>query len=767
MEEDKRTDQRQNQGQKKPHQAKDSKRREPSSFAQDLRNKAKNRAIGMMNPMASFSTNKLRNQENANTTPSNGAPNNGLSNFFDRANKRRMNQQPNQKQVASDGSKENSTETTKEDGKSPSKSLGGALGDFAKRGLMGSVTDFARKSILSPDDDDAMGSSDENGVGQGFKSLFNGMQKIAGLMTGLMSLPAMLPLLLIGFVLALIFTITVNTTTVTTTVGTYAVDFLISEKWGETLTGIEVDESDLEPEQVSFVNRAISIATKYKDKNQTFDPHLISAVQFVINQYNEKFTYRKMTSGVMEELVELMFKDKVYDEATFRQNLIDSFFPKYADGVDEGLFSKMADLVFQYVKDYQELISDGKKQLASAGGSCTYVAPGVNIEGQQRNHPINATDIQVQLMESGTANGHDYGGTWGTKMAGEELVPFEKYVPGVANQEIGADSKDEAIKAQMVAARSYALARPVDMGGWRKLVQEGGQWILYAAGSTQDQVYCSMDKGCSSNKSTAASDACQWGMIYSGTTGHGTKCRDPLSEGHKLYALGEEMAGKVLVDKDGYIIYTNFAQGEQTTWLNSSGDYTQMLLSTYGSRGAVEVKQMACTASTAAGDYANWKQYDDKWGDIPLSPSSSTMRQIGCLVTSLSILVAKSGVATPGVDGTLDPGTFVKALSKVNSFTSGGALVSMEKATAVAPQFKYVGQQILSGSNDLKAKKIGEYLNQGYYIVAFVTNSETSSHFVALDSMGVGDVNIMDPGGEHTKLFETYNCSRIELFKKE
>ena len=77
MEEDKRTDQRQNQGQKKPHQAKDSKRREPSSFAQDLRNKAKNRAIGMMNPMASFSTNKLRNQENANTTPSNGAPNNG------------------------------------------------------------------------------------------------------------------------------------------------------------------------------------------------------------------------------------------------------------------------------------------------------------------------------------------------------------------------------------------------------------------------------------------------------------------------------------------------------------------------------------------------------------------------------------------------------------------------------------------------------------------------------------------------------------------
>ena len=71
------------------------------------------------------------------------------------------------------------------------------------------------------------------------------------------------------------------------------------------------------------------------------------------------------------------------------------------------------------------------------------------------------TDLKVRLMECGGSFGS---GNWNTPLAGEELVPFEQYVLGVAYQEIGPSAPDEAIKAQMVAARSFSLARPLVYG---------------------------------------------------------------------------------------------------------------------------------------------------------------------------------------------------------------------------------------------------------------------------------------------------------------
>ena len=34
-------------------------------------------------------------------------------------------------------------------------------------------------------------------------------------------------------------------------------------------------------------------------------------------------------------------------------------------------------------------------------------------------------------MQCGSGNGHNYGGTFGQPLEGEELVPFEKYILGV------------------------------------------------------------------------------------------------------------------------------------------------------------------------------------------------------------------------------------------------------------------------------------------------------------------------------------------------
>ncbi len=680
---------------------------------------------------------------------SNPQQDSGLGDFFSKVNQRKANQNKGRRN-AGDTPQEQETGTSQE---KPSLS--------PIKNMKNKATDSMKPSSLDEGNpDDSVGTKAVGNMGKG-------LAKVAGALTGIVALP-LAPILIVIILISGVIGIFFASSTTSNIIDGYSVDYLISEKWGETLVDFEVDDSMYEKDQINFVDRIIDIATEYQENGQEFNPHLISAVQYVIAQYNEKFTYNKMTDGVMRELVDLMFDaDGFYNEDEFKQNLIDVFLPNYAPDVSESNYESMVDEIFEYFENFKEFALDEEEMETVSGGDvCTYVAPGVNINGSRRQSSINATDIQVQLMQTGTADGHDYGGTFGEPMEGEELIPFEYYAAGCSYQEIGASSPSEAIKAQIVAARSYALVRPFDMGNWRKLEQKNGKWILYTAGSTTDQVYCSLEKGCSSSKTTDASDACQWGMVYSGTD-HGTQCQGPLDPGHKLYQIRSEMAGKVLVDQDGYIIYTGFGSDLQNSWkakASGGSDYTQILLSSYASKGAVEVKQMQC--SSAGGDYRSWKQYDEKWGSIPLSPSSTTMAESGCLVTSIASLIAKSGVAT-NVDGEFNPGTFVKALSKVNSFSSEGDLVSLAKPSQIAPDFQFEKEAKLTGKgNQSDVNKIKKFLDQGYYIVAQVSNDNTAQHFVAIDTVEGNSVKIMDPGFEEEELFPTYTSTRIILYKK-
>ena len=151
--------------------------------------------------------------------------------------------------------------------------------------------------------------------------------------------------------------------------------------------------------------------------------------------------------------------------------------------------------------------------------------------------------------------------------------------------------------------------------------------------------------------------------------------------------------------KQGYIIYTGFTSTEQNKFIklaNSGLDYKQILLQVYnqGSRnyGASSTKKMSCggasCVSAASGDYVNWKQYEGPWININLGNSGRTIKQIGCLVTSVSMQIARSGVQTN--ISNFNPGTFVEYLNSHGGFESGGLYV-WSAATSVAPSFKYVG----------------------------------------------------------------------------
>jgi len=48
------------------------------------------------------------------------------------------------------------------------------------------------------------------------------------------------------------------------------------------------------------------------------------------------------------------------------------------------------------------------------------------------------------------------------------------------------------------------------------------------------------------------------------------------------------------------------------------------------------------SASYAAEDYRAWTQDDERWGTIQMGTSGSTVKNSGCLVTSISKLIIQS-----------------------------------------------------------------------------------------------------------------------------
>ncbi len=85
----------------------------------------------------------------------------------------------------------------------------------------------------------------------------------------------------------------------------------------------------------------------------------------------------------------------------------------------------------------------------------------------------------------------------------EETVSLKDYVIGVVYREIGASIKDNAeyLKANIIAAKSFTVGR-------RTASQSGDKYYINMINSTNDQVYCSVTKGCmeaSSNKKPAPS----------------------------------------------------------------------------------------------------------------------------------------------------------------------------------------------------------------------------------------------------------------------
>lgn len=171
----------------------------------------------------------------------------------------------------------------------------------------------------------------------------------------------------------------------------------------------------------------------------------------------------------------------------------------------------------------------------------------------------------------------------------------------------------------------------------------------------------------------------------------------------------------------------------------------------------------AIYGSVDSGEYVTWRQMGQSWSNIKIGNTNSTLGQIGCLVTSISILIEKSGcnsTITP-----FNPGTFLEALNANNAFDSNGNL-QYAGVTRAVPNFKYAGNVNLRGkSRTEKLALITQYFNQGYYLTIEVKGATPGNqHWVAITGINGNNVVMVDPARDGTDLWSSYEWSKSSQF---
>lgn len=532
-----------------------------------------------------------------------------------------------------------------------------------------------------------------------------------------------------------------------------------------------------------FQERIKEVQDEYSEDGKSFEAKYIGAVYTILSNYGKGYTYKKMTKSKIREIADLMFDENgSFSEDTFKENLQNSYFPSKIPGKSEETYKRYVDDMFDILKYYDDNKNRNKtSSTGTTGDVCTYDIKGMNTEQYGtgiKNKNVNATDIKVRLMSAGGM----CDGTYGQPIEGEELVPLEKYILGVSYAENG-DAPEEAFKAQLVVARSFVLSVADASGnaGGKKLVEEDGQWILQITNCVTDQVYCDPDEGCSKNGPRDN----QYLVVHSGMKAS-TQYKPAMPENDQRRQWASEVAGKVALDSSGRLYLTNFKQSDQSAWntmANQGMDYTQIILKHYP--GVASISDSDCTDSStgdgsSAGSYVGWKQSDSRWKDVVLgggTDSSRSIGNIGCLATSISMLIAKSGAIDSlptgnTLKGNFNPGTFVETMNKTGGFDSGGNLY-WENVSKAVPNFVYdsSSKQTLSGlSKDDKLKVIKNKISQpNTYCVVEVKGGQ-GQHWVAVDSVNGTNIKMLDPGSKATNLWKEYDYKRtsmIQCFKKK
>ena len=167
--------------------------------------------------------------------------------------------------------------------------------------------------------------------------------------------------------------------------------------------------------------------------------------------------------------------------------------------------------------------------------------------------------------------------------------------------------------------------------------------------------------------------------------------------------------------------------------------------------------------SIDSGEYTTWRQSGASWSNIKIGNTTSTIGQIGCLVTSIAVLIEKSEVENKLVP--FNPGVFVEELNKNNGFDNKGNL-QYSAISKVVPNFKYMG--IVDLKNRTRTEKLSlikEYVDRGYYLAVEVKGAtEGNQHWVAITDVEGNNIYIVDPASNYTELWPSYDWDKTTQF---
>lgn len=328
----------------------------------------------------------------------------------------------------------------------------------------------------------------------------------------------------------------------------------------------------------------------------------------------------------------------------------------------------------------------------------------------------------------------------------DRLIDFDKYILGVAYQEVGGGTdsiSEQVFKAQAIAARSYALTRGKKMAGVKALqiTEEDGYTVINIRQTTSDQAYCDPDEGYLPS-----------GQLSNCSSGHLR-----LPDDSPLRTWAKEVDGVVLVDSNGEVVNTPYIDKDQIAWraLAQSGMTSdEIILKHYNAAEKGYTLNATCVKTSSVEGAEGWKQCDPRWGNMYVG--SKTICSIGCALTSISIQLARSGVPL-NVSGEFNPGTFMQTHKSNGGFSDN---IITWNVSRIAPNFKLIAShEALFGTKENKIKTLKRYAADGEYIVLGVRHGvgQDIGHYVAYNDSSSDEIFIYDPAGNTTgKLFHDY-----------
>lgn len=164
------------------------------------------------------------------------------------------------------------------------------------------------------------------------------------------------------------------------------------------------------------------------------------------------------------------------------------------------------------------------------------------------------------------------------------------------------------------------------------------------------------------------------------------------------------------------------------------------------------------------GELADWKQAGKEWSNIKLGTTNSTIGDVGCLVTSIAILIKKANIPTNEIYP-FNPGTFVIALNNSYGFDENGNL-QYSAISKVVPKFVYQATINLKGkTKSEKLYELKKYYEMGYYISAEVYGATPNSqHWVAINNIDNNTITMYDPASSATSMWDKYDWNKTSQF---